>query len=115
MATVRIFAYSELVVASIRPTAGRPITEGLFLLREPYLGNETLTPSTSVADNSDADNAPEDTKLLRVQVNGADQVYYEVTPANQTLRVATSNSPVLSGEELLNFGEGWRISFLEVT
>lgn len=115
MATVRIFSYSELLAASIRPTANRPITDGLFLFKEPYLNNETLSPDTSTAATSAAATAPANTKLLKAQVSSGDRVHYEVTPLGQDLRVATSNSPIISGDEIFNFGEGYIISFLEVT
>lgn len=115
MATVRIFSYSKLVVAEIAATAGRPVTDGIFLLREPYLGNETLTPDTVTAATSQVATAAEETRILKVQVDPGQTVHYEVTPANQDLRTATSDSPKISGDELFNFGEGWRVSFLEAS
>lgn len=115
MATVRIFTYSELLSAPISASVGRPIADSLFLLREPYLDNETLSPSTGVAANSSADTAPVKTKLLKVQVNPGERVHYEVTPSGQNLRTATTDSPLTSGEQIFSFNEGDRISFLEAS
>jgi hypothetical protein len=115
MATVRIFSYSELLSAPINPSVGRPIGDSLFLLREPYLQNETLSPTTGSAATSAAVTAPAKTKLLKVQVASGQQVHYEVTPNNQDLRTATTDSPITSGEQMFSFNEGDRISFLEVS
>lgn len=115
MATVRIFTYSELLSAPINPSVGRPIGDSLFLLREPYLDNETLSPTTSTAATSAAATAPTKTKLLKVQVDPGERVHYEITPSEQTLRTATTDSPLTSGEQIFSFNEGDRISLLEAS
>lgn len=115
MATVRVFSYSELLSASINPSVGRPIGDSLFLLREPYLQNETLSPTTGSAATSAAATAPAKTKLLKVQVDPGSRAHYEVTPRDQDLRTATTDSPLTSGEQTFSFNEGDRISFLEAS
>lgn len=115
MATVRLFTYSEMLAASIRPTSNRPITDAIFLLKEPYLANETLTPTTGSAANSALATSPANTRLLKVQVAPSARVHYEITAASQTLRTATTDSPIISGDELFHFGEGYRISLLEAS
>ncbi len=114
MADVRIYSYPSLMVAAVNPSSGRPSSDSVFLLKEPYLAGEVLAPDTLTADSSDAATAPSETKMLKVQVQPGKRVYYEVTPGGQTLRLATSSSPIISGDETLFFGSGYRISFLEV-
>lgn len=115
MANVRIFSYPSLISARVSPTSGRPSTDSFFLLKEPYLGAELLTPTTGVAATSLAATAPAETNLLKAQVDPGIRVHYEVTPNGQTLRTATTNSPIISGDEFFYFGEGYRISFLETS
>lgn len=115
MATVRIFSYSELISARVSTGGGQPAQNSVFMLREPYLAGEILTPSTSVAQSSSANTAPADTRMLKVQVDGGKRCHYEVTSTGQTLRPATSSSPILSGDELIYFAQGYILSLLEVT
>lgn len=113
-AQVRIYAYPGL--ASIPIVAGgatRPLNDGLYVLAAPYLGSELLEPDTSSAANSDPLNAPAKTRCLQVQVQPGKSIHHEITPANQTLRVATATSPIIRGETTLYFAEGYRISVLE--
>lgn len=115
MATVRIFSYAELMSARVSTGSGQPAQNSVFMLREPYLAGEILTPDQSNAANSSADTAPADTRMLKVQVDGGVRCHYEVTTTGQTLRVATNASPILSGDELLYFAQGYRLSVLQVT
>ncbi len=115
MANVRIFTYTKLISAELFPTSGRPSTDSVFLLREPYLGAELLSPTTGVAANSNPAIAVNETRLLKVQVDPGARVHYEVTPAGQDLRIATTNSPIMSGDDMFYFGAGFRISFLEAS
>lgn len=114
MATVRIHSYPELIAAKVNAGGGQFTGDSLFLLREPYLAGETLSPSTGAAATSSAASAPADTRLLKVQIAGGRRCHYEVTPLNQDLRVATSDSPILNGDELIYFAAGYRLSLLEV-
>lgn len=111
MATVRIYTYAELI--SIKVNSGQLSTDSIYLLREPYLGGEVLAPSTSVAANSLAATAPRDTRVLKVQIDGGLRCHYEVTPQGHNLRTATTSSPILNGDDLINFAQGYRISVLE--
>lgn len=115
MATVRIFSYPGLVAATLFSGANRPVTDAVFMYREPYLAGELLSPDTSTPATSSVNTAPAETSLLRVQVDGGKRVHYEITAKDQELRVATINSPIVSGDEMMRFAPEWRISLLEVT
>lgn len=116
MATVRIFTHHGLTAAELASGGKRPVTDAVFLFKEPYLAGETLTPTTGAAASSSADTAPRGTAILRIQIDGGKRVHYEVTPSNgQALREATVNSPIISGDDMVDFAEGYRISMLEVT
>lgn len=117
-AIVRLFSHAGLIGAPVSPAGGRLSTDDVFLLRQPYLNNEQLSVSSSSV-SSAAATAPEKTKLLRVQVQEGKTVNYEVTPANivesDGATDATQASPVLVGDQIFEFGEGWVISFIENT
>ena len=48
-----------------------------------------------------------------VEVPANKRVRYEVSTKNVDLRNATQDSPVIYGESLIAFGQGYRISFIE--
>ena len=112
---VRSFTYSGLMTANVvNSGGGRYSSDSVFLLKPPYLSNETLTANTVTAVTSAvATSTPNEIRLLQVQVAPGGRVHYEVTPQGHTLREATTDSPVISGDQLMHFGTGWRISFLE--
>lgn len=113
-ATVRIYGYAGLTTAHlVAGGSSRPTSDSLSLLQNPYLGGEVLT-AGAVAVTSSVNSAPAKTTLLQVQVQPGKSIYYEVTPENLgVLRVATTDSPIIRGDTLLNFRAGWRLSVLE--
>ena len=117
MADVRIFTYSELLTAPVAPSSGRFSTDSVGLLKQRYLGRDRVTVSTGSAVTTDAAAAPHHTKLVHVIVDPNTIVHYEVFPEGFSGAVteATIDSPHFSGTQLLNFGAGWTISFLEAT
>lgn len=115
-ANVRIFAYAGLASLALAPGgSNRPSNDSLYALNNPYLGGELLEASTGAAVTSSVDLAPAKTKMLQVQVQPGKSIHYEVTPQSHTLRVATTLSPIIRGDTLVNFGEGYRFSVLEST
>lgn len=115
MATVLIFSYSEVLPAKVGSGAGQAPADSLLLLKEPYSAREKLEPTTSAQATSIAATAPADTKMLKVQILGGLRCHYEVTPASQTPRVADTESPILNGDDIIFFGQGYLLSVLEVT
>lgn len=115
MASVRIYAYSGLIDAPLLSGGRRPVSDAVFLYKEPYLAGEVLEPTTGSPATSSANTAPAETTILRLQVDGGKRVHYEVTPQGFDLRLATTNSPITSDDDIIRFSEGWRISLLEVT
>jgi hypothetical protein len=112
---VRIFSYADVLSVRIGNANLAQSNEGLLLLREPYLGRQTLTADTGAAVASDAVNAPAGTKMLRVECDPGIRIRYRVTPANATLVDADANDPVLEGTRTIAFYEGARISVLQVS
>lgn len=110
MATVRCFSYSGIVAV---PWANNNqlATNAEYVLKEPYLGNQTFSVSGSAVSSS-AGLAPTNTKFLRVEVDPGVRVHYEVTTQNATLRTATTDSPTLEGTDNVDFGPGYFISFV---
>lgn len=116
MATVRIFAYAAMMSLPVQSRGGsRPSTDSVFVAKEPYLANETLSPTTGSVATSSAATAPNDTKFLKVQIDDTSQVHYEVTPQGFDARVATTDSPILAGTEIIDFGPNYTLSLLEAS
>lgn len=112
-AIVRLFTHAALISAPVSPASGRLSTDSVSQLKQPYLAKEQLTATTGSAVTSSAATAPSHTKLLVVQVQEGKTVNYEITTENATLVEAVASSPTLTGDQVFQFGAGWRISFLE--
>jgi hypothetical protein len=116
MATVRLFAHAGLSHAFVANYSQQQAYHALTMFKQPYMARQKLSPSTSVVADSTADTlGVAGARVLNVQVNPGERVHYEVTPQGQTLRVPDSSSPIMEGNEVIDWGTGWRISFLEVT
>lgn len=115
-ATVRCYTHAGMISAPVSSYGGQKSENAVWLLRQPYIATDTLSCDTSNADSSaegQFDSA--NSCLLKVEVQNGKRVHYEITPNGQTLRVATSASPTVIGEETMHFGPGWRISVLEAS
>jgi hypothetical protein len=112
-AIVRLFSYSSLVSAPVSPVSGRLSTDSVSQLKQPYLAREKLTISSS--QTSAAATAPTGTRLLMVQVQEGKTVNYEISPENADVTEADQTSPTLTGDQVFQFGSGWRIAFIENT
>lgn len=113
-AIVRLFSYHTLISAPVSPVSGRLSTDSVSQLKQPYLAKESLTVSSS-SQTSAAATAPGSTRLLMVQVQEGKTVNYEISPANADVTEADQTSPTLTGDQVFQFGEGWRIAFIENT
>lgn len=112
-AIVRISTYSGLITAPVAAGSGRFSSDSVGLLKQPPEGIETLTASTGAAVSSDSAKATRATRLILVQVQTGKVVHYAVTPQGQDEHVATTSHPTISGEVVIQFGDGWTISVLE--
>lgn len=113
-AIVRIFPHSGLITAPVAAGSGRLSTDSVGLLKQPPLGREKLTTdTTTVASSSAATASNTSTRIVFIQVQANKIVHYECTPEGQELVEAGDTSPTITGETVLQFGPGWRISFLE--
>jgi hypothetical protein len=106
---VRIFAYGG-IVAALQPQVVQQSADSVFLLRDPYIVGykEASNGATEVAFPA----LPAGTKLLRVEVDDGNAIRYEVRMgANQ--RVASTNSPTLSGREIIYASDGAVFAFVD--
>jgi hypothetical protein len=111
--TVRVFTHTGLATASVASSGGgRYSNDSLFMLKQPYLGRQTLTTDAITAVSSSGSIASKGTTLLHIEVQPGQTVHYEINPANRSA-VADSNSPTISGKTNFEFGPGWTISILE--
>lgn len=114
-AIVRISMYASLITAPVAGSSGRLSTDSVGLLKQPRLGGEKLTVSNTSVPSLSA-TAASGTQLALVQVQPGKVVHYEVTPQpDADILPATDTCPTIEGSTIVNFGPGWRISFLENT
>lgn len=111
-ATVRVFSISGLLIAEAQSNRG--YSDSVHVVKYPPLGRDLLSCDTSTADLSEASAAPTGSYLAVVQVEAGKTVYFEVNPPGIEAVEAGDTSPTLSGEQLLQWGEGWRLSVKEV-
>ncbi len=115
--TVRLHTYSGMQSLPVASYGGQLSTNGMFLLKEPYLHGEVLTADTGAAVSSTpatlAPSTDQNVKVLRVQVQPGKRIHYEVTPGGQDARVATISSPIMLDGSVITFGPGWALSVLE--
>lgn len=112
MATlVRMFYHSGLATAEV--AAGtRYATDSVSMLKQPYLGRQKISAGASATLSAAA---PSKTKLAFIQVEAGKAVHFEVNPNSDTARTADTDSPILTGQTQLEFGEGWTLSLMEAT
>jgi hypothetical protein len=111
--TVRLFTHDGLISAAISSYSGQGSENAIFLLKQPYLGNQTITATGTATTSSASLSTNINTKMLRIEVQRDKRVRYEVTTQNANARVASQDSPVLYGEQMIAFGAGYTISLVE--
>lgn len=115
-ASVKLFTYDGVVAMPVGSDNGQLVQHTGFMFKERYKARETLTASTGAAVSSAAAlSANAGIRLLRVQVETAKRVHYEVTPSGYEGVNADTSSPIISEDENIQFGQGWTISFLEAS
>lgn len=116
-ATVRCYTHSGMQALPINSTAGAMLTNGQYMLKQPYLYGEVLIASTGASVESTPDTLAPATnqhiKVLHIQVQPGKRVHYEVTPHGRTVRLATVASPIMLDGTVAEFGPGWSVSVLE--
>lgn len=112
---VRIFAYPG-IVAAIQPQIVQQSADSVFMLRDPYLAGQKLTSNGATQVSSAA--LPTGTKLLRVEVDDGNTIRYEMqmgANSGANVRAASTNSPTLSGREILFASDNAVFSFVDAS
>jgi hypothetical protein len=113
-ALVRIFAHSSVTTAPVNAGAGRYTTDSVSMLKQPYLGRQSLTVTDGAAQATNTTlTANANAKLLNVQVQAGKTVAIEVNPPNRNVE-ADSDSPYFSGDVTFEAGQNWTLSIKEV-
>jgi|WetSurMetagenome_2_1015567.scaffolds.fasta_scaffold00224_32 hypothetical protein len=113
-AAVRIFAYGGLVTIMSVSASGRPVTDSVHVLKQPYLAGEQLAASTGAAVSSSAATGHAGAALLQIQVQAGKTAHIEVNPPGRSV-VATAASPQFTGATIIEFGHRWTLSVLEAS
>lgn len=88
------------------------VLDAVHFLKWPYLAGEVLSTTAPATAASAAATAPKYTQVIFYQVDPGKRVHYELQPDGQS-RPVTTNSPYLTGEGVLPFGQGWILNVLE--
>lgn len=110
---VRCFVIEGMIAGTISSYGGRNSENAVWLPKMPYLSNVSLDVG-STASATDANlSTSQYSNMLMVEVETGKRVRYEVSTKNAVTKDASQDSPVLYGEGLIAFGQGYRISFIE--
>lgn len=109
--SVRCFFYPG-IVAAIQPQIVQQSADSVFMLRDPYISGQKLTSNGATEVASAA--APAGTKLIRVEVDDGNTIRYEIR-MGANVRVASTNSPTLSGREIVFASDGAVFAFVEAS
>jgi hypothetical protein len=112
-AIVRIFGISGLLTAEVQSNRGH--TDSVQLIKYPVLGRDLLNCTTTSSDVSELSASPSGANLAMVQVQAGKTVHFEVIPTSYPLVEADETSPTMSGQQMLQWGPGWRISVREAS
>lgn len=110
-ATVRVYYHSSVTTAPVDAASGRYSTDSVPLLKQPYLGREVLSATTSGEVRTAG--APAGTRLARIQVQEGKTATFEVDPGINRAQEADDLSPTISGEQIVECGPGWKFGFKE--
>ena len=111
-AVVRVFTHAGIVAAKVDAGGGRFSTDSVYFLRQPYLGRQTITATSSAAQSSLSTIAINKTTLVHVEVQDGKTVHIEINPPNRSV-AASTDSPTTRGKTSFEFGPEWTISVLE--
>ena len=114
---VRIFGHDGLVRMPVTNQGGQFSSDSVFQLRQPYLWAQKLTtngttPVASTAAALPAGQTQDKTSVLRIEIPDGQSIRYEVNPPGRNVAASTS-SPIMSGNNQLQFGVGWTISIID--
>jgi hypothetical protein len=108
---VRLFGYRGIVQAP-KVLPRQLATDSVGMLVEPYEWAQNLLTTGAVAVSSVAQPIPDQTKLIRIEVDDGNTIRYEINPPGRTT-AASTNSPRLSGIDHFPFEPGWTVSIIE--
>lgn len=116
-ATVRMFAHAGLTQAFVANFSEQKADQSLHLLKQPYLARLSVTVDTGTPQASTSALSPSGCRLLHIQVQPGKRVHIEVNPPGRSGGAATADtsSPVIEGDEQIEWGSGWLVSLLEAS
>ena len=110
---IRCFVIEGMIAGAISSYGGRNSENAVWLPKMPYLASETLTVGATASATGTDLSANQHANIVMVEIEAGKRVRYELSTKNVSLRDATQDSPVIYGESLVAFGQGYRISFIE--
>lgn len=116
---VRLFGHAGLMRMKVL-NAHQLNTDSVYQLAQPYLwasGPLTSNGATPVGftnTNLPSGQTTDNTDLLRIEIPDGAAIRYEVNPPNRSISAST-NSPILTGNNQIKFGSGWGFSFIDAS
>ena len=111
--TVRIFGYSGLTRITVVHDGGVGGQDSVYVLTQAYTWRQQLTADavavSSIAAAVPANRTLDPTTLLRIEIPDGQAIRYEVNHSGRNI-AADANSPILSGNNQIQFGPGWLLS-----
>ena len=114
---VRCFVHDGLDMAVVQ-VAQNYASNGVFMLRQPYIAREDIAVSGSAVSSGAPLSASSSTKILRLEADPGKVIAYEVSNRGRnggTPVSADTSSPRFIGNVELPFGQGYVISLLEIS
>lgn len=110
---VRIYGYRGMEQMPV-VNQKRFSSDSVYQMVEPYEWSDVVSVS-GVAVPSAPRSAPDQTRMIRVEVPDGQTIRYEINPPNRAggVRAADAASPSLSGKDYFQFQQGWSISMID--
>lgn len=112
---VRLHGHQGIVPMQVQD-ATQDHKDSVYNLKQPYVWTQTLSVSgvavSSVAATPLAPYITDVSSVLRIEVPDGQAIRYEINSPNIS-RVASSDSPKMSGVDQFQWGAGWKISIID--
>lgn len=118
MAVVRIHGYQGLCRIPVTDDGGVDGADSVYVLHQPALWSQLITTGAtsviSTAASIPANLTKDPTRLLRIEVPDGSSVRYAISVNSNTV-TASASSPLLTGRDQIQFGQGWLIALIDAS
>lgn len=114
---VRIFGHDGLARLKVM-TQTQFASDSVYHLKQPYLWAQNIAVSGVAAPSAPNVTIPtgktqDTTSVIAIEIPDGQAIRYEINPPGNNPRVANTNSPRLTGNNVLEFGPNYTISMID--